>query len=90
MKFEVNEKKILKTLNKLDKTIRGAYSSWKGIITVHGFQGLRSVKGFHLEILKGKRKGQYSCRLNKGFRVYFKKTDDGIAIEVLEINKHDY
>ena len=90
MTYVVDERKILKTLNKLDKSIRAAYSAWKGIVTNHGLSELRAVKGFHLEKLKGKRKGQYSCRLNRGYRVFFKEINNNIEIEVLEINKHAY
>ncbi|MGR3177234.1 MAG: type II toxin-antitoxin system RelE/ParE family toxin [Candidatus Anammoxibacter sp.] len=77
-------------MSKLDKSIRAAYSAWKWIVINNGIEGLRNVKGFHFEKLKGKRKGQYSCRLNKGYRVFFKKIVNTIIIEVLEINKHAY
>jgi Txe/YoeB family toxin of Txe-Axe toxin-antitoxin module len=90
MAYIVDERKILKTLNKSDKSIRAAYSAWKGIVTNHGLRGVRSVKGFHLEKLKGKREGQYSCLLNRGYRVFFKEIDNNIEIEVLEISKHAY
>lgn len=90
MSYVVDERKILKTLSKLDKPIRAAYSAWKGIVTNLGLRGVRAVKGFHLEKLKGKRKGQYSCRLNRGYRVIFKKINNNLVIEVLEINKHAY
>ena len=90
MAYIVDERKILKTLNKLDKSIRAAYSAWKGIVTNHGLRGLRKVKGFHLEKLKGKRRGQYSCRLNRGYRIFFKQIDNNFMIEVLEISKHAY
>ncbi len=89
MTYIVNEKKVGKTLNRLDKPIRAAYSVWKGIITNSGFKGLRAVKGY-LEKLKGQRTGQHSCRLNRGYRVFFKQIDDNIVIEVLEISKHAY
>ncbi len=46
MTYLVDERKILKTLNKLDKSIRAAYSAWKGIVTNHGLRGLRAVKVF--------------------------------------------
>ncbi len=90
MAYIVDERKILKTLNKLDKSIRAAYSAWKGIVTNHGLRGLRTVKGFHLEKLKGKRKGQYSCRLNRGYRIFFKQMNNNFMIEVLELSKHAY
>ncbi len=90
MIYFVNDKKVVKTLNKLDKSIRAAYSAWKAIVSNHGFGGLRKVKGFHFEKLKGKRKGLNSCRLNKGYRVFFKKINNVFVVEVVEINKHDY
>ncbi len=90
MVYVVDESRILKTLNKIDKPIRAAYSAWKGIVTNHGLRGLRNVKGFHLEKLKGKRRGQYSCRFNRGYRIFFKQIDINLMIEVLEINKHEY
>ena len=90
MRYIVDDSKIEKTLNKLDKPIKSAYSAWKSILTNNGFDGLRKVKGFHLEKFKGKRKDQYTCRLNRGFRVFFKKADNVFIITVLEINKHDY
>ena len=86
MTYIVDERKISKALNKLDKSIRAAYSAWKGIASNHGFRGLRNVKGFHFEKLKGERKGQYSCRRNRGYRVFFKQFDKNFMIEVLEIN----
>ncbi len=90
MAYIVDESKISKTLIKLDKSIRAAYSAWKGIVTNNGLRGLRAVKGLHLEKLKGKRKGQYTCRLNRGYRVFFKQSDNEFVIEVLEISKHAY
>lgn len=90
MAYIVDERKIVKTLNKLDKTIRAAYAAWKGIVINNGFEGLRNVKGFHFEKLKGTRKGQHSCRLNRGFRVFFRKIGKSFVIEVLEISKHEY
>lgn len=90
MKLVVDEQRVLKTLSKLDRCIRAAYSAWEWIVISNGIEGLRNVKGFHFEKLKGKRKGQYSCRLNKGYRVFFKKVVNTIIIEVLEISKHAY
>lgn len=90
MKLYVDDKKVLKTLNKLEKPVRAAYSAWKNILSNEGMEGLRNIKGFHFEKLKGNRKGQHSCRLNRGYRVIFIKTDISVIIEVLEVNKHEY
>ena len=70
--YIVDESKIIKTLYKLDKPIRAAYSAWKSIVINNGFDGLKNVKGFHIKKLKGNRKDQYSCRLNKGYREFLK------------------
>jgi plasmid maintenance system killer protein len=90
MKIYVDDKKVLKTLKKLGKPVRAAYSAWKNILSNEGMEGLRKIKGFHFEKLKGNRKGQHSCRLNRGYRVIFIKTDISVIIEVLEVNKHEY
>ncbi|MFH1223057.1 MAG: type II toxin-antitoxin system RelE/ParE family toxin [Pseudomonadota bacterium] len=86
----VDENRVFKALEKLPKEIRAAYSVWRKIILTEGFLGLRRVKGFHFEKLKGSRVGQYSCRLNRGFRVIFQMGRDKVLLEVLEVNKHDY
>jgi proteic killer suppression protein len=43
----------------------------------HTLEFLRSPPGNHLEALKGKRKGQYSIRVNDQFRVCFRWTKEG-------------
>ena len=43
----------------------------------HTLDFLRSPPGNHLEALKGKRKGQYSIRINDQFRVCFRWIDEG-------------
>lgn len=46
---------------------------------------LRSPPGNHLEALKGKRKGQYSIRVNDQFRVCFRWTKEGPAdVEIVD------
>ncbi len=51
----------------------------------HTWDFLRSPPGNHLEALKGKRKGQYSVRVNDQFRVCFRWTDEGPAdVEIVD------
>ncbi len=46
---------------------------------------LRSPPGNRLEVLKGKRKGQYSIRVNDQFRVCFRWTKEGPAdVEIVD------
>ena len=51
---------------------------------------MRAMKSFHFEKLKGDRKGDYSIRLNKKFRLTFQieKTDSGNRIVVLAIEDY--
>lgn len=41
-------------------------------------------------MVKGWRTGQYSCRLNRGYRVIFLQDADKVLVIVLEVNKHGY
>jgi proteic killer suppression protein len=51
----------------------------------HTLEFLRSPPGNHLESLKGKRKGQYSIRVNNQFRVCFRWTKEGPAdVEIVD------
>ena len=51
----------------------------------HTLDFLRSPPGNHLEALKGKRKGQFSIRVNDQFRVCFRWTNEGPAdVEIVD------
>lgn len=51
----------------------------------HTLDFLRSPPGNRLEALKGKRKGQYSIRVNDQFRVCFRWTREGPAdVEIVD------
>lgn len=51
----------------------------------HTLEFLRSPPGNRLEALKGKRKGQYSIRVNDQFRVCFRWTKEGPAdVEIVD------
>lgn len=50
---------------------------------------LRSFKSLNFEALKGKRKGYYSIRLNKQYRLIFNINRNGeVEILIIEISKH--
>jgi len=90
VRYAVNEDRVIKTLCRLPIEIRDAYSVWRSIVVEDGLKGLRMVKGFHFEKLKGKRSGQCSCRLNRGYRVIFEKQGNNFLVVVLEVTKHEY
>jgi toxin HigB-1 len=63
---------------------------WKRIVEFNGPQGLREIKGFHDEALKGKWSGYRSSRLNKQWRLIYKVEVSRFEVFVIEINPHEY
>ena len=57
---------------------------------IEGLHALSQSKGFNLEKLGGKRKGQLAIRLNRQWRLILQEGDRPDQIVVWEINKHSY
>lgn len=57
---------------------------------VEGLHELSRSKGFRLENLKGKRKGQRAIRLNDQWRLILKEGSKPDAVLVWDVNKHSY
>ena len=66
------------------------YEKWKDIVRASGPPGLRLVKGFHDESLRGDWKGHRSSRLGIQYRVIYRIVGQEIIVEVLDITAHDY
>ena len=49
----LEHKQVVKTLKKLPQEVKRNYIAWKRIVEVEGPQGLRFIKGFHDESLRG-------------------------------------
>ena len=64
--------------------------AWKRIVELEGPQGLRLIKGFHDESLKGEWVGFRSSRLNLKWRIIYKVEKEWLRVYVLEINPHHY
>jgi len=89
--WQVFEKKSLsKIIKKMPLTITVRYEAWKRIIELQGPEGLKSIKGFHDEALRGDWKGHRSSRLSKQWRVIYKFNNEYLEVLVIEINPHDY
>lgn len=82
--------KTRKALEKLPKEILKRYEKWKDIVAMSGPQGLRMIKGFHDEALRGMWDGYRSSRLNILYRVLYRIRADEIHVEVLDITPHKY
>ncbi len=89
--WEIYEKKhIQKTLKKLPQETLIRYEAWKRIVELQGPNGLKLVRGFHDETLKGKWKGFRSSRLGIKWRVIYKVQKDYLEVYVFEITPHNY
>lgn len=81
-----------KMLRKHPKHVLEAYLTWVRSVEFEGIREIRKIPGYHDEPLKGKRAGQRSVRLSRGYRIIY-EIHHGIEVEiigVMEVNKHDY
>jgi len=79
-----------KQLDALPIEILKRYEKWKDIVRVSGPQGLRQIRGFNDEALRGDWKGHRSSRLNERYRVIYRIEHDAVLIEVVGVTPHDY
>lgn len=66
------------------------YEKWKDIVRLSGPDGLKLIRGFNDEALKGKWKGFRSSRLNQQYRVIYTIERDNVLVKVVEVTPHDY
>lgn len=84
------KKSLVKDLKKVPLAIRKQYEVWKRIVELQGPPGLREVKGFRDEALKGEWVGYRSSRLNLQWRVIYKSEASRFEVFVVEVNPHKY
>ena len=70
--------------------IQKRYEKWKDIVNLSGPAGLKLVKGFRDESLRGEWKGYRSSRLNQQYRVIYRVKGDELEVHVVEVTPHDY
>lgn len=83
-------KTLVRRIPKIPQEVLKRYEKWKDIVSISGPGGLRLIKGFHDEALKGDRKGDRSSRLGFKYRVIYKIDNDQLYVMALNINAHDY
>jgi len=66
------------------------YEKWKDVVGASGPAGLRLIKGFHDEALRGEWKGHRSSRLGIQYRVIYQVVAQEILVKVIDITAHDY
>ena len=89
--WEIYEHRRLgRKISKLPIEILKRYEKWKDIVRTSGPRGLRRIKGFHDEALRGEWKGCRSSRLGGQYRLIYEVEADEVRVFVIEISPHDY
>ncbi len=89
--WEIYEhRKAVKQLASLPVDVAKRYEKWKDIIRISGPDGLKQIKGFHDEALRGEWKGYRSSRLNIQYRVIYKIERGLVLVQVVNVTPHDY
>jgi mRNA-degrading endonuclease YafQ of YafQ-DinJ toxin-antitoxin module len=81
---------VAKQLDVLPLEILKRYEKWKDIASVSGPTGLRLIKGFHDEALRGKWQGHRSSRLGLQYRVIYRVIAKEAVFQVVSISPHEY
>ena len=81
---------LVRKFPKLPRDVLKRYEKWKDIVSISGPEGLRLIKGFHDEALKGEWHGFRSSRLGIQYRVIYKLERKVLYVKVIEITPHDY
>lgn len=81
---------LTKKLPRLPLEVLKRYEKWKDIVGISGPKGLRLIKGFHDESLKGKWHGHRSSRLGLQYRLIYKIEKKKLYVQVIDITSHDY
>jgi len=89
--WEIYEhRRASKELDQWPAEILKRYEKWKDVVRMSGPAGLRAIKGFRDEALRGEWKGHRSSRLNQQYRVIYRIDRDQVYVEVVDATPHDY
>ena len=89
--WEIYEHKdVSKQLKSLSSDVLKRYEKWKDIVVMSGPKGLKEIKGFHDEALRGEWKGYRSSRLNIQYRIVYKIENEQFYVKVVKVTAHDY
>ena len=84
------KKSVAKILNRLPSDVVLKYEAWKRIVELEGPQGLRQIKGFHDESLKGEWRGFRASRLGRKWRIIYLIAKGQLEVYVVEVTPHTY
>ncbi len=81
---------MARKLSRLPTEVLKRYEKWKDIVQISGPAGLRLIRGFHDEALRGQWKGHRSSRLGERWRVIYRVEETEVAVLVIELTPHEY
>ena len=84
------KKEAAKSLAKCPDEVLVRYEAWKRIVEFEGPRGLRNIKGFYDEALKGQWRGFRLSRLGIKWRVIYLVKENALEVYVFEVNPHRY
>lgn len=64
--------------------------TWKKALSMSGPPGLRLIRGFHDEALRGQWKGHRSSRLGLQYRLIYRIVEREVLVQVIDLTPHDY
>lgn len=79
-----------KALKAIPIQVLKRYEKWKDIVRISGPEGLKLIKGFHDEALRGEWRGHRSSRLGDQYRLIYQVHPKEIIVLVVDITAHDY
>lgn len=82
--------KVSRVLKRASVQVQINYIAWKRIVELQGPSGVRAVKGYNDEVLKGEWKGFRSSRLGIKWRVIYQMEKKEFRVYVVEVTPHNY
>ena len=86
----LEHRRTWKQLDRLPLDVLKRYEKWKDIVRLSGPVGVRQIKGFNDEALRGEWRGHRSSRLSHQYRVIYRIEWDRVLVEVVSVTAHDY
>ena len=86
----LEHKRLSRKFEPLPIEILKRYEKWKDIVRISGPSGLRAIRGFNDEALKGQWKEHRSSRLGQKYRVLYKIEAQNVLVKVIDLTHHDY
>jgi len=89
--WEVFEhRRVRRRIRKLPDEIVKRYEKWKDIVEISGPAGLRLIRGFRDESLRGRWNGHRSSRLGDQYRIIYRIGEKRLYVMVVDVTAHDY